>query len=80
MDEDTKPEDVFDESSLLPEALTHTSELLGGQSTIAVPAEVPITKPKRLPRKKYRWAENEDVKYIDCCCIVAFTCFIIIYC
>ena len=79
MEEDTKPEDVFDESSLLPEALSCNSELLGGQS-VTVPAEVPVAKPKRLPRKKYRWAENEDVKYIDYCCIVAFTCFIIIHC
>ncbi|XP_064405215.1 ubinuclein-2-like isoform X3 [Halichondria panicea] len=68
VDEDTRTDDVFDESSLLP---VPVSQFSGGQAfTGQVPSNQSVsgqvegvtTKQKRLPRKKYRWAENDEVK------------------
>ncbi len=68
MDEDTRTDDVFDDSSLLPVPVSQfsagqafTGEVPSNQNVSGL-VEGVTTKQKRLPRKKYHWAENDQVK------------------
>ncbi len=64
MDEDTRTNDVFDESSLLPGSQPDrlpAAQMLPNQPT-SEQVEGSAAKQKRLPRKKYRWSENDEIK------------------
>ena len=66
MEEETRGDEVFDDLSLAPGTQLSGGQPVEGQSSGGQPSggqgEGNTNKPKRLPRKRYRWNDNEEVK------------------